>query len=866
MEAEENQDDNIGRWASRESEYGDLKRTVTKSNPIDSRISTKDEFVRRWLVQMERENVTNESSLNTTKRQQKHHEVDQLPDIDFLSSHYFNSLRENHHSRTLRKRQRRNSSSDSSLLVASITTELDSPGRENMSSKYRQEKKPQSHPRIGHETVASEKEASRKSINREETFEKHPRRKTRHDRYDPKDWKSKPELHRQEKRQRTRGGKKSDKKRAGRKSGEDLMHSFSSKYVAQDRLTFRPSHGQGLFNNGRISSPQRRTGLPDLASSEMRFLQRPARALATKAHEKVVSKSHEKDGREADRERLEISTFFTQRKAPFEEVAVNARRQTSPTLMTEEHETSRKDSLNDCHAGKDMGLRFTTTSPERRNYVSSQLSQLSDTACTPGGRYYSSTSRRQAFGPVRAYPWSEATYANWSESQRPPIVRTALDRLRNIGELEASPIPDSIIRSLEKTRIFRDTGIEWGLALNQARVSLNEMAGIEKRQSNSPNRDCSLTVNEGTVSQHPLTQPHQQVALSLNKGHSPKICMSPCRRQKLDIFPPKQVEHPCCKCHPQGGISPVRSQQAVAEQLASNSGLLPCRAKSCPLPEALYPQPPQKPTSPPITRGQIAQQARIRYPSETVKVAKSAKDGLLQDGNEDRAIQNNSPDNPQSATAPKEPLSRYIITDTSITRDPGYQTQSFDISARSVSTLPVLESNTIRAVDAASRPACLWPTVECHKMSVSQLPQRYFLETKQVPSNTIDMDEAYDDQFEEGRNAMVHCNEHVEWDIWEQEYVAAALLADRCGYVRFDESVTGPYNHYGIHSADPELWEVQALLPLPESTDADNPECIPFQGAFPPYRGGIGQNKGYEHVSDDAGDILRDFWRPQRTY
>lgn len=606
--------------------------------------------------------------------------------------------------------------------------------------------------------------------------------------------------------------------------------------------------------------------VPDLASSEMMFLQRPARALATKAHEKVVSKSREKDGREADRERLEISTFFNQRKAPFEEVAVNARRQTSPTFMTEEHATSRKDSLNDCHAGKDLGLRFTTTSPERRNYVSSQLSQLSDTVCTPGGRYYSSTPRRQASGPVRAYPWSETTYANWSESQRPPIVRTALERLRNIGELESSPIPDSIIRSLEKTGIFRDTGIEWGLALNQARVSLDEMAGIEKLQSNSPNRDCPLTVNESTVSQHPLTQPHQQVALSLNKGHSPKTCMSPSRCQKLDVSPLKQVEDPCGKCHPQGEISPVRSQQTVAEELASNSGLLPCRAKRCPLPEALYPQPPQKPTSPPITREQVAQQSRIRCPSETVKVAKSAKDGLLQDGNEGRAIQKNSPNNQQSATAPKEPHSRYIITDTSISPDHSYQTQSFDISAISVSTLPVLESNTTKAVGAPSGPACLWPTVECHKMSVSQLPQRYFLETKQVPSNIIDMDEGFDDQFEEGRNAIVHCNKHAECDIWEQEYVAATLPADRCGYVRFDESVTGPYNHYGMHSADPELWEVQALLPLPESTDADNPECIPFQGAFPPYRGGIGQNKGYKHVSDDVGDILRDFWRPQRTY
>ena len=166
-----------------------------------------------------------------------HREIDQQSQTDFLSSQNIYYQDKNSHPKGLRKRQRRNSSSDSSLLVAGITTKINSPGRYTVSNKYRKEENNQSHTRMECGTETSDTEASGQAINRQEPFEKRPRRKTKEDRYKPKDRKTVSELCRRQKRQSTRGVKKRDEKRAARKLGECLMHNFTSEHIAQDRLT-----------------------------------------------------------------------------------------------------------------------------------------------------------------------------------------------------------------------------------------------------------------------------------------------------------------------------------------------------------------------------------------------------------------------------------------------------------------------------------------------------------------------------------------------------------------------------------------------------------------------------------------------------
>ncbi|KAH8648968.1 hypothetical protein BGZ60DRAFT_341503, partial [Tricladium varicosporioides] len=148
-------------------------------------------------------------------------------------------------------------------------------------------------------------------------FEKRARHKTREDRYEPK------EATKKEGRHMSKWEKKSYRRRTAKKTGEDLMSNFTSKNIGQERLTIRPSYRAGLFKNGKASSPAKRRGLPDLAFSEMEFLQHSNYTLQAARDGKVTSKSREKDLRKISRVEEEISTFFQSKKMPLTEINSN---------------------------------------------------------------------------------------------------------------------------------------------------------------------------------------------------------------------------------------------------------------------------------------------------------------------------------------------------------------------------------------------------------------------------------------------------------------------------------------------------------------------------------------------------------------
>jgi hypothetical protein len=163
-------------------------------------------------------------------------EIDR-PEVNSLSTRDIYYRNENHYHTALRKRQRLNSSSDSSLLVAGVMMMADSLARDKIPDKYGEREKAQLHLQMRNRAEIPHTEASNHVYNSQETFTKRPRRKTRQDLYDSKDRKRNSELHRQEKRPRTKEEKKTDRKRVTRKLGEDLMHNFSSESIAGDRLT-----------------------------------------------------------------------------------------------------------------------------------------------------------------------------------------------------------------------------------------------------------------------------------------------------------------------------------------------------------------------------------------------------------------------------------------------------------------------------------------------------------------------------------------------------------------------------------------------------------------------------------------------------
>ncbi|EHL02563.1 hypothetical protein M7I_1357 [Glarea lozoyensis 74030] len=153
-------------------------------------------------------------------------------------------------------------------------------------------------------------------------FEKRARHKTREDRYEPKAKKSKQDKGQEKDTKRTtsRRLKKRDKNKP-KKDGAELMRNFSSKSIGQDRLTFRPSYGLGLFNNGRSSDPTT-SGVPDLAFSEMDSLQQNEKRRHTTEKELAIAKSRQKEKRKTSKPVEDISAFFNQFRKPLHEINV----------------------------------------------------------------------------------------------------------------------------------------------------------------------------------------------------------------------------------------------------------------------------------------------------------------------------------------------------------------------------------------------------------------------------------------------------------------------------------------------------------------------------------------------------------------
>lgn len=139
-----------------------------------------------------------------------------------------------------RKKRQHLSSSDTSLLEPAPKQISPRVSREEHSHKRRREESPLRTRKRRKAEPPESVELPQANI-RKETFEKRARHKTREDRYDPNKEKSRnrkeKEVEEAEKQPRKRREKKSDKRKAAKKAGEDLMNNFSSKSIGQDRLT-----------------------------------------------------------------------------------------------------------------------------------------------------------------------------------------------------------------------------------------------------------------------------------------------------------------------------------------------------------------------------------------------------------------------------------------------------------------------------------------------------------------------------------------------------------------------------------------------------------------------------------------------------
>ncbi|KAF2869443.1 hypothetical protein BDV95DRAFT_100711 [Massariosphaeria phaeospora] len=152
-------------------------------------------------------------------------------------------------------------------------------------------------------------------------YARRPRRKTRPERYEPtsKDIKERgTHLPRRGKGESKKTKRKSRRKKA-EKPGAGMVQSFHAKNVPRDRLT--PAEKLGLFSKGRVSSPVKGRGLPDLVFSEMKFLQKHKGQPEPAPPPGVSKKKRKKDHAHAKEE--EISAYFTSVRPALAERDVN---------------------------------------------------------------------------------------------------------------------------------------------------------------------------------------------------------------------------------------------------------------------------------------------------------------------------------------------------------------------------------------------------------------------------------------------------------------------------------------------------------------------------------------------------------------
>jgi hypothetical protein len=131
-------------------------------------------------------------------------------------------------------KRRHRSSSDSSFLEAIVKPKLRK-GETKAAPERREELV--SNKAKKHEVVPSDSASLADSHVHHETFEKRERHKTREDRFEPKKKRHKSDKQDGTPKRKKKREKKGDKRQAAKKASEDLMNNFSSKSIAENRLT-----------------------------------------------------------------------------------------------------------------------------------------------------------------------------------------------------------------------------------------------------------------------------------------------------------------------------------------------------------------------------------------------------------------------------------------------------------------------------------------------------------------------------------------------------------------------------------------------------------------------------------------------------
>ena len=339
--------------------------------------------------------------------------------------------------------------------------------------------------------------------------------------------------------------------------------------------------------------------VPDLAFSEMDFLQRSNKYITDIEEDKISSKSKDKERRKAAREQDEISTFFKSSKMPMQQTPLNRRGASSSNQATDLRSRSHAQLDSVCSGQQDE------TSNSFEITVKSSLGfgrnrRPADIPSAFIGRYPIAKDLEHVRNPASKQSGRASTYISWSET---PFSQEGKPReLSKVDRTRASSTPESIRRSLEETGIFRGTGID--VAARRAgrpphfyeRPSEHE----ETRRTDTPgNTEKVISLaqpgSHAVPSSHADHQPFLEEGTNASNAKGGEVGEGAMKRERLVIerFDAKLGWHEISESG--------RHNQVITT--AAQKGEIPQQSRSAP-----------------IDRLERAQFARMKRPSTTVPI------------------------------------------------------------------------------------------------------------------------------------------------------------------------------------------------------------------------------------------------------
>lgn len=374
----------------------------------------------------------------------------------------------------------------------------------------------------------------------------------------------------------------------------------------------------------------------------MEFLQHPQRHPEVK----TTSKSYEKDKRRASREQDKISRFFKPTKTPLSETSPNAKQERSSTYMSDERSTYIKQRVLDRTQEPPQNINL----PEKPYLGFGHPDPSSDRFSASRARTPSMHRPRTALDTTSRLSENTTTGVTWSETQISPGAMAA-SRSRSHGyQRHASPTPVLIRRSIQNTGIFRGSGMEGTPGLTSSRTKLTPpQDGLYEKQFLADAQDTPEDSNRTTESTTPQSglasrnsEPSANIPQSESRVQTPRPLHSLENDKGTAIGEPTRGlnelraiirEDPATVPH--GRIIIDHYDPSLGWHQQQDLGRLE-RTSAAP---AMDVESLRESKSTPLSREQIAKNARVKRPATTLPVTRLPREPNLQGVNTDEPSQ-----------------------------------------------------------------------------------------------------------------------------------------------------------------------------------------------------------------------------------